>query len=259
VAAVHARLIPVQGIIIRRSPLGEYDQIFTFYTYQLGKIRVSARGSLRPKNQWRGHLEPFYQLEAELYQTDKSTLYRFNNVEVIGRPSNFLSHLTALHTAYLVIECLDRYCEVESPNPDLYQAAIDALGSINRDPDQAGYHVRCFCLRFFLLSGYSLHLSRCVQCNRERPSDRRAYCITSAGGIVCSQCLLPEQKSSEWIIDADVLQIAADASQGQSAPPKDLSPDQVERFNTSIYRVIRETFAHYLDGVPNSLMMLNSL
>ena len=94
----------IRGIVLRRSPLGEADQIITLFSDQLGKIRASARGSLRPKSVWRGRFEPFNQVEAEIFRSSKSSLYRFNYADVIHRPKTLVGRLTALNTAFLILE-----------------------------------------------------------------------------------------------------------------------------------------------------------
>ncbi len=257
--AVQIHSVSVQGIVLRRSPLGENDQIFTIYTHQLGKIRAAARGSTKPKSSLRGILELFHQIQADLIHTNKSSLYRFETAEVIGRPAGFLRHLTALHSAYLILECLDRYCEPENANPELYQEVISVLSRINQLPDHAGYFVRCFCFRFFMLSGYAIRWSTCVRCERSRPPDRSAYCIPEAGGVVCSNCASSDDARKEWIVEADVLKLAAAAADGHPVPTDQFDPDMEKLFDKRSDRLIREIFAHYLDGVPKTLMMLEAL
>ncbi|MBN1878767.1 DNA repair protein RecO [bacterium] len=256
---MHTQAVSVQGLVLRRSPLGESDQIFTLFTYELGKIKAAARGSLKPKNPLRGILEPFHQVQAHLVHSDRSSLYRFQSAEVIGRPSTFLNHLTALHTAYLVLECLDRYCEPENANPELYEATIAALGQVNREPDRAGYFIRCFCFRFFTLSGYAMDWHHCARCNRQRPPDRSAFCLPAAGGVVCSSCASPDEARKEWIVESDVLALASRAAAGESIRSETVDQQTESIFERRSDRLIREIFSHYLDGIPRSLLMMEKL
>lgn len=257
--AVHTQSLFIQGIVIKRSALGENDQIFTLYSHELGKIKAAARGSLKPKSPFRGILEPFHQIQAEIVHSNRSSLYRLQSAEVIGRPSAFMGNLTALHTAYLILECLDRYCEPENPNSALYQETIFVLGRINRDPEHAGYWVRCFCFRFFALSGYAMEWFRCTRCGLERAPERSAYCLAEAGGVICSRCTGSDESRSDWIVESDVLGLAAAAADGNPVPVENLSIERIRMFEQRTDRLIRDIFGHYLDGVPRTLLMLEDI
>lgn len=255
---VHTRTETIRGLVLRRSPLGEYDQIITVYTRQLGKIRAIARGSLRTRSIWQGKFEPFHQIEAGIFRSGKSSLYRFGHAEVIGRPKGFLGHLTALNTAYLLLECLDAYCESEYPNRDLYRESVAALARINRNADFAAYFMLCFCFRFFVLSGYGMTLSHCARCGRERAVTKSAFCIPAAGGVLCSECATGEQKIKEWIVQPDVLQLAWLAAAGKPVRPDTLDEAIVNKYCVTSLRLVREMFSHHLDGVPKTLKMIET-
>ncbi|MCD4653322.1 DNA repair protein RecO [bacterium] len=246
----------MEGIVLRRIPLGETDQIYTIFTPEYGRIRASARGALRPKNKWRGVLEPFHQIEAELYMSSRSNLHRFSRAEVLSRPSGFLKHLTALYTAYVVLECLERFTPDETPNQDIYYEVLRTFGYINRKPDEAGFAVRCFCLRFFSLSGFGIEWNQCVRCRRQRPVDRSAYCIPAEGGIVCKSCIETNLAQPERIIHGSTIKFAVAAADGVDVENVETITGDVQMFNTEIQRMIQETFAHHLGEIPKSMAMM---
>ncbi|MGB3975987.1 MAG: DNA repair protein RecO [bacterium] len=250
------KIIGIHGLVLRRSPLGETDQIITVYTEQLGKIRVTARGSLRAKSAWRGRFEPFHQIEAEIFRSSKSSLFRFNHADVITRPKVLLGHLTALNAAFLILECLDRYCEPENPNLDLYATATAALDKIDRNPGNAVYFSLCFCFRFFVLSGYGINWSHCANCNRERAFNKSAYCIPADGGVICTNCAGADQKQKEWIVSADILWIVESAAAGKIIKPDEIK--DMKKFSSTALRLVREIFAHHLDTIPKTLKILET-
>lgn len=47
-----------EGLILKRSDLGEADSLFTIYTRDFGKIRALAQGIKKRGAKLRGHLEP---------------------------------------------------------------------------------------------------------------------------------------------------------------------------------------------------------
>jgi len=246
----------INGIVLKRFPLGESDQIYTVYTAEYGLIRATARGALKPRNKWRGVLEPFHQIEAEIIMSARNTLHKFINAEVISRPSGFLEHLTALNTAYVVLECLGRFTADESCHPDLYSEGLKTLGMINSNPDFAGFIVRCFCLRFFTLSGFGVEWNQCTMCKRERPDGRSAYCIPAEGGIICSSCLSKLNDKQNFIMHGSTIGFAIQAAAGNTTQNMLENNEVIECFNNEIRRVIREMFAHHLGEIPISLQMM---
>lgn len=255
-SADHTRTQRIHGLVLRRSPIGETDQIITVYTEQLGKIRVTARGSLRAKSVWRGRFEPFNQIEAETFRSTKNSLFRFNHAEVIVRPKNLTGHLTALHAAFLILECLDRYCESEYPNRELFKTTIAILEKINLDPKHAVYFSLCFCFRFFSLSGYGLNWSHCANCNRERALNKSAYCIPADGGIICSNCAETDQKQKERIVSAKNLWVIGLAASGKFVRPNDIK--DLSLFCSTALRLVHEVFAHHLESTPKTLKLFET-
>lgn len=250
------RHIRIEGVVLRRYPVGEHDRIYTLFTLEKGRIRGSARGALRPKNPWRGILEPFHRVQADMYASPGSSLYRFNHAEVLSRPTGFLHHLSALHAAYLVLESLDRFTADESPHPELYHSVMDTLGAVNRSPDAARGIVLCFCLRFFRLTGVAVELQRCVQCGRPRPAGKRAYCIPSMGGVVCRECLSPDQREKDRVLTGNILDAAAAAAAGQTNALAGLDAAGGDAGATAFQRIVREMFAHHLGELPKSLALI---
>ncbi|HPQ40440.1 MAG TPA: DNA repair protein RecO [bacterium] len=250
------RHLTVEGIVLRRRPVGEHDQIYTLYTLQKGRIRSSARGALRPKNPWRGILEPFHRIRADVYMSPGSSLYRFNQAEVLSRPSAFLNHLSALNAAYLVLEALDRFTPDESPHEELYDAVLQSLGAITRAPDRAREVVLAFCLRFFRLSGFAVELQRCVQCGRERPGGKSAYCVPSMGGVVCRACLTPDRREQDRVLTGEILDAAEAAASGIPEAAERLDGAARDDGIAALQRIVREMFAYHLGELPKSLALM---
>ena len=66
--------IKTQGIILKAINYGDYDQILTVLSRDLGKIKVMARGVRRPKSKIRGGCQIFSFVQMELYQGNQ--MYR---------------------------------------------------------------------------------------------------------------------------------------------------------------------------------------
>jgi len=61
-------LVNVRGIIIKHSPVGDYDLVATIFTAERGKITAFARNARKPGNKLSGNVEPFSFGTFKLYE-----------------------------------------------------------------------------------------------------------------------------------------------------------------------------------------------
>ena len=171
------------GIVLKRLLVEEKGQIYSVYSRESGRIKASARGALKPKNRWRGVLEPFNRIRAVIHPSRTGRLHRLNEADFPTRPSWILKDLTALHAAYVVLECYERFTPEEYPHQEIYSLLLKSLGAVDRVPDLAGFSVRIFCIEFFTMNGFALEWNRCVRCGKERPADKSAFFVASEGEL----------------------------------------------------------------------------
>ena len=61
-------LVNVRGIIIKHSPVGDYDLVATIFTSERGKITAFARNARKPGSKLSGNVEPFSFGSFKLYE-----------------------------------------------------------------------------------------------------------------------------------------------------------------------------------------------
>ncbi|MBN1296349.1 DNA repair protein RecO [bacterium] len=248
----------VEGMVLRRFPVGETDQIYSVITRELGRIRASARGALRPRNPWRGVLEPFYRIQAELFLAPGSALHRFQHARIIGRPPAWIQDLDALQAAYVVIEILDRFTPESVPQAELFDAAMQAFGGIDEAPAVALPIVLCFCLRFLTLAGFAVQWNQCTACSKSRPDRRSAYFSAGTGGILCSECAARDGSLQTHVLTGSVVEMARAAGEARPLPCDGNRLADQDDFTRQIMRVIKEMFGHHLGDVPRALSMIQT-
>jgi len=68
------RNIKTKAIILGHRDFLESDKLVTFYSEELGKIRVIAKGARKIKSKFTGHLETLSSADVTLYQSPKNLI-----------------------------------------------------------------------------------------------------------------------------------------------------------------------------------------
>jgi len=180
------REFQVEGVVIRKTRLGEADRIITLYTPTLGKIQGFAKSVRKPKSKLSGHLE--------MLAYSQVTLARGKNLDtIIGSQTinSFLPLRNDLDTAscgiYLA-ELLNLFT-VEADRIDnqrLFQLLLSTLESLSRGSSGE------LCLRYFEvqllgLTGYRPQLQVCTGCGKALKPTVNIF-SPGAGGILCAGC-----------------------------------------------------------------------
>ena len=124
------RLYKTEAIVLRHQSLGDADKILTLYTPYLGKIRVVAKGVLKPKSKLAGHVEPLTR--------SSMMIARGQNLDVISQ-SHTIDSFIALREdllgtsrAIYAVELLDLFTVQEDANPGLYETLLSTLSALAR-------------------------------------------------------------------------------------------------------------------------------
>jgi DNA repair protein RecO (recombination protein O) len=192
------RVYKTEGVVLKRSDVGEADKIVTLYTPYLGKIRAVAKGVRRPTSKLGGHVELFTQTQV--------LIARGRNLDIITQAETRCSFieirddLRRLSYAYYLAELVDRFTEEHIENTPLYRLLLAALGALSggRDLD---LELRAFELHLLRLVGYQPQLFHCVACGRAMEPVLNAFSAT-AGGVFCPGCGLSEPLRREVSLDA---------------------------------------------------------
>ena len=178
------RTYRANGLVLKKSPLGESDLIVTFYTPDGGKISAVANGARRSTSKLVGHLEPL--------TLTKLSLSRGRNLDIITQAqivngfASLKSDLTAVTKGLYTIELVDGFGSEDHPNQSLYGLTLDILSAISQNP-RSDLILRFFELHLLSASGLMPELYKCVECRKTlEPSEHRFS--ADGGGTICTDC-----------------------------------------------------------------------
>lgn len=172
------------GIVIKKTKLGEADTILTFYTPDRGKIQGFARSLRKTKSKMAGHLE--------LLTHSRVTFARGRNLDTITGSQTIDSFVPLkndfklMSYALYITELVYQFTPEHYEDYKLFQLLLDALKNLCQTEDIESL------LRFFeihLLSevGYRPQLQHCVNCRKELEPVINTF-SPAAGGVLCPEC-----------------------------------------------------------------------
>lgn len=193
-----AREVQVEGVVLRRGYIGEYDKWVSFLTPEHGKLRLRVRGARKPKSKMGMLTEPLNRL--------KTRVIVGRSQQLIVQPQLIRSYvalrgdLERLSVALALCETLDRWLPDEHPEPEIYATLLVALEALERG--HSAEQTAAWALwRWLAMLGYCPDITRCGQCGNElAPSDltrtsgdesERAgnlILVPADGVLLCTRC-----------------------------------------------------------------------
>jgi DNA repair protein RecO (recombination protein O) len=183
------RVYKTEAIVLKRTNLGEADNIITFYTPNLGKIRAVAKGVRRPKSKLGGHLDLLTQSSLMLAQGQ--------NLDVITQSQtieSFLpirSDLWRTSCAIYIAELADQFTAEQVENYPIYRLLQTTLLWLC-EAHSSELVLRYFELHLLSHLGYQPELYQCLNC-RSPLAPERNFFSASDGGVICPDCAKKEQ------------------------------------------------------------------
>jgi len=120
-----------EGIILKKTDIGEADALFTIYTKDFGKIRAVAQGVKKENAKLKGHLEPFslsmvnFVLGKNTPRLTHATLVRFwNFVREDERK---------LKAAHLIAQAFDLYCLEGERDFQLWELLVRSFSELDNE------------------------------------------------------------------------------------------------------------------------------
>ncbi|SEK28133.1 DNA replication and repair protein RecO [Butyrivibrio sp. ob235] len=124
-------LTTVNGIIIKRSPVGEYDWVVTILTSERGKISAFAKGSRRPGNPLSGEVEPFSFGEFKLYEG--RTSYNIQEANIRNYFEYFRQDFNASLYGMYFMELADYYTRENNDEREVLKLLYQSLRALESD------------------------------------------------------------------------------------------------------------------------------
>ena len=124
-------LTTVNGMIIKRSPVGEYDFVVTILTSERGKITAFAKGSRRPGNHLAGSVEPFCFGQFSLYVG--RTSYNIQQVNISNYFEYFRQDFTGSLYGMYFLELADYYTRENNDERQVLKLLYQSLRALESD------------------------------------------------------------------------------------------------------------------------------
>ena len=172
------------AVVIKSTPLGEADQIVTFLTPNIGKVKAVARGSRRTKSKSRGHLELFNHVSISVAQG--KTLDVLTEIDTIRTFRSFRTHLQRMSIAFYVAELSDAFSTEDVDQLGIYTLVIDTLKRLEKT-EQFSVLLRHFEMNLLECSGFKPELHHCVECWSTLEIQKQFF-DSMSGGCVCPSC-----------------------------------------------------------------------
>jgi DNA repair protein RecO (recombination protein O) len=172
------------AVVIGSFPLGESDQVVTFFSREHGKVRGVAKASRRMRSRFGGSLQLFTLGQLVFFDTGRSDLVRIDHFDVVEPFARIREDLERIGQASWVVECVARLTADRDPHAALYGLLTRSLRAVASPVAPVRVAV-CFGVRCLDVLGYRPRLDQCVACGRPYPFARPAL---DEGGVVCERC-----------------------------------------------------------------------
>lgn len=129
------RSYTIEGIIIKRSNLGEADKLITLFTRDHGKMTVIARGIRKLTSKRAGSLELFNLVKVGVVP-GRGRMDTMTEVQQIKSYSNWRKHMGRVNIAYQLVETVDKLTPENEPHPQIFSILCSGLEQIGDLGDQ---------------------------------------------------------------------------------------------------------------------------
>jgi DNA repair protein RecO (recombination protein O) len=226
--------LKTEAIVLRSIRYGEADRILHLYTPHRGRVSAIAKGVRKTKSRFGGRLEPFFRLEAVLYE-GRSDMLNVTTVNTLAGHPRLRENGAALDTAARACDAVGRLFATDDPHPGVYNLLANELALLDADPPGQATpgNALAFRLKLLVAAGLAPQLAACASCGE---SDHLTGFSGAAGGVVCASCEAGSfalgQEAHDFLVAAMGNPLAEAPSAGRSAIA------QAER-------AIRETAEHH--------------
>ena len=192
----------VEALILRTWPVHEADQIVSFFTRDVGKLKGIAKSAARSRRRFGGALEPMTYVLASYAAKPRQELVRLDACEILASPlSKPVDYARATALAFMA-EVLEETLPERDPQDAVFRLALAVL-----EQTRAGrlwLPVTYFGLWMLRLMGWMPEVGRCTDCGRSFAGGP-AYFEIQRDGLVCADHRNPAARA----ISPDSLVLAA--------------------------------------------------
>jgi DNA repair protein RecO (recombination protein O) len=121
----------LEGIIIKRTNVGEADKIITIFSRELGKVSLKAAGIRKLQSKRAGVLELFNHVKIGVAK-GRGNLDVLTEVDILNTFSSWKNHLGRVNIAYQMAEVIDKLTPDNQPHPQVFEILHNAFLEIDK-------------------------------------------------------------------------------------------------------------------------------
>lgn len=174
----------VEALILRTWPVHEADQIVSFFTRDLGKLKGIAKSAAKSRRRFGGALEPMTYVLASYAEKPKQELVRLDACEILASPLfEPVDYGRAAALAFLA-EVLEETLQDRDPQDAVFRLSLAVLEQTRTD--RIWLPVTYFSLWMVRLMGWMPEIARCTDCGRAF-AGKSAFFEAQRDGLVCAE------------------------------------------------------------------------
>jgi DNA repair protein RecO (recombination protein O) len=200
------------ALVVDSYDYGESDKIVVFFCKEIGRISALAKGAHRSKKRFLNKLEIFSFVQITYSRSSPGRLAVLSDAELLNSFISLRSNLDGYKTASIIREYLLLATHDTSGDDHLFQLAVWALHSLNRNGDQRRI-LALFLIKFFDVLGYRPDLSTCQICSTRPPASEPVSFAVKSGGVICTRCSQASPRSEYRCLAAGTVQMISAVQQ----------------------------------------------
>ncbi|MBE6631076.1 MAG: DNA repair protein RecO [Ruminococcaceae bacterium] len=225
-------LLNVNGLIVRETPYGENDKIFTVLTPDYGKISVIGKGIRSYRNKNSRYARVLLYDELVLYKKN-GNFYHLKEASPIEAFPEINDDLSAYSLAMYLCDIAAETCvEEEADHSEIIRLILNSLYLLAKGEKKHEQIKAVFELRLASLQGYMPDLTACTHCGKFEGGTM--YLDVMNGVIKCGECF--ENEDSGEAVGTD--------NRGVIITP--LSPSVLSAMRYIIYSDAKKIFSFVL-------------
>ena len=122
------------AILLRKTRFSDTSLIITWFTRDLGRIKTAAKGALRPKSNFAGVLDLFFDCEIAIARSRKSELHTLREAVLRDAREGLRRDYRRVALASYFVELIELLTESDHPAPELHDLLQRAFGHLDRKP-----------------------------------------------------------------------------------------------------------------------------